>query len=91
MTIPVQIGPLTPVMRCPDQTIPVVAGGQLVTLDITSLCSVWAPTDEILQGLTYDPGLGDADRRRRPARLSGEASPSTPAPPRSQALPASSR
>ncbi len=67
VTIPVQIGPLTPVMRCPDQTIPVVAGGQLVTLDITSLCSVWAPTDEILQGLTYDPAwatqIGGVDLR----------------------------
>ncbi len=53
ISIPVQIGPETPVIRCPSDPVAVVAGGQTVDLDITSLCSVWTPTPAMAASLTY--------------------------------------
>lgn len=41
VTIPVQVGPSTPVLRCPDDPITLPAGGESRTLDITTLCNVW--------------------------------------------------
>ena len=53
VTIPVQVGPLTPVLRCPTDPIKVVEGGNPVTLDITSLCHVWVPDPATLPTLGY--------------------------------------
>ena len=53
VTIPVQVGPLTPVLRCPTDPIKVVEGGLPVTLDITSLCHVWVPDPATLPTLGY--------------------------------------
>jgi hypothetical protein len=46
LTIPVQVGPPTPVLRCPQAPITVVTGGPAVSVDIASVCHVWAPTPE---------------------------------------------
>jgi hypothetical protein len=53
VSIPVQVGPETPVLRCPNDPVDVVAGGQDVDLDITSVCSVWTPTTEMADALSY--------------------------------------
>ncbi|MBK9476453.1 MAG: fibronectin type III domain-containing protein [Tetrasphaera sp.] len=53
VTIPVQVGPDTPVIRCPDEVIAVTAGGKVASLNIPSVCSVWAPTTEMAQSLTF--------------------------------------
>lgn len=53
VTIPVQVGPLTPVLRCPTDPIKVVEGGGPVTLDVTSLCHVWVPDRATLPSLMY--------------------------------------
>ena len=41
ISIPVQVGPETPVLRCPSDQVQVVEGGPSVSLDIASLCHVW--------------------------------------------------
>ena len=43
VSIPVQIGPPTPVLRCPTAAQTVVQGGSAKVLDITALCHVWMP------------------------------------------------
>ncbi|MBA3019599.1 Ig-like domain-containing protein [Propionicimonas sp.] len=53
VTIPVQVGAPTPVLRCPEFTQTVVQGGEIKNLDITSLCHVWSPDPESLGNLTY--------------------------------------
>lgn len=53
VSIPVQVGPETPVLRCPSDPVSVVAGGQSLDLDITSVCSVWTPTPEMANSLSY--------------------------------------
>jgi len=53
VTIPVQVGAPTPVLRCPEFTQTVVQGGEIKNLDITSLCHVWSPDPESLGSLTY--------------------------------------
>ena len=44
VTIPVQIGPDQPVLHCPGDVQPVVAGGNPRELDITQYCHVWTRT-----------------------------------------------
>ncbi|MBR7828543.1 cadherin-like domain-containing protein [Actinospica sp. MGRD01-02] len=41
VSIPVQVGPETPVLRCPADTIRVVEGGPSVSLNVAALCHVW--------------------------------------------------
>lgn len=53
LSILVQVGPETPVVRCPTEPVTVVAGGQALALDITSLCSVWTPTEAMAASLSY--------------------------------------
>lgn len=54
VSIPVQVGPETPVLRCPSDVIPVVRGGEEVPRDITSLCSVWSPTEKMADSLSFE-------------------------------------
>lgn len=54
VSIPVQVGPETPVLRCPSDVIPVIRGGKEATRDITSFCSVWAPTAEMGKSLEFE-------------------------------------
>ncbi len=62
VTVPVQVGPETPVLRCPTDALDVVEGGQDLGLDVTTLCHVWVADPATLGGLTYsaqwapDPG-----------------------------------
>jgi large repetitive protein len=53
VTIPVQVGAKTPVLRCPESTQTIVQGGEVKSMDITSLCHVWSPDPASLPGLTY--------------------------------------
>jgi len=52
VSIPVQVGEPTPVLRCPSTPQQVVQGGEVKALDIASLCHVWFP----------DPGAAAAAR-----------------------------
>ncbi len=54
VAIPVQVGPETPVLRCPSDVIAVVRGGRDVVRDITSMCSVWSPTKEMADSLRFE-------------------------------------
>jgi hypothetical protein len=53
VTIPVQIGPKTPVLRCPSDPQVIVQGGEVKNLDISTLCHVWSPDPDSVAGLTY--------------------------------------
>ena len=44
VTIPVQVGPDVPVLRCPSTVLPVVEGGAAQAYDIGQLCHVWVDT-----------------------------------------------
>ena len=44
VTIPVQVGPDVPVLRCPSGVLPVVEGGAAQVYDIGQLCHVWVDT-----------------------------------------------
>lgn len=44
VSIPVQIGAPTPVLRCPETPQTVVQGGEEKALDIASLCHMWSPS-----------------------------------------------
>lgn len=54
VSIPVQVGPETPVLRCPTEPVPVVRGGREVPKDITSFCSVWSPNQDMAAKLTFE-------------------------------------
>ncbi len=49
VSIPVQVGPKVPLLRCPDGAVTVLAGGLERSLDIPTLCHAWLPV-----GLTMD-------------------------------------
>lgn len=59
VTIPVQVGPDTPVLRCPDSAVTVVAGGDPVKVDLTSVCHVWVVDRANLDGLRYTAAWRD--------------------------------
>jgi hypothetical protein len=44
VTIPVQVGPDVPVLRCPQAALDVVEGGAPLSYDIAQLCHVWVDT-----------------------------------------------
>lgn len=53
VTIPVQVGPETPVLRCPTSALSVVEGGQDLSLDISSVCHVWVAQAGSASSLNY--------------------------------------
>ena len=53
ITVPVQIGPTTPVLRCPSDPVSVIEGGASVSLDVTSLCHVWVADPTTASSLRY--------------------------------------
>lgn len=53
LSIPVQIGAPTPVLRCPPSTQRLVQGGAPVNLRVASVCSVWTPNPADAQRLDY--------------------------------------
>jgi hypothetical protein len=69
ITVPVQVGPDTPVLRCPDTPLSVVEGGPTVTVNVTSVCHVWAADRKTLDDLTYT-----ASWRRQPASVNLDGS-----------------
>jgi hypothetical protein len=54
VSIPVQVGPDTPMLRCPADAVGVVRGGKTVTLDVMSACSVWTPTKAVADAIAFD-------------------------------------
>ena len=62
VSIPVQIGPKIPLLRCPDYAVKLNAGGRPRTVDIPTLCHAWLPD-------RHDP------RRRRLRERAGRPSP----------------
>lgn len=85
VTIPVQVGPDTPVLRCPDDPITLPAGGDPRTLDITTLCNVWTADAGGADRLSYTAEWADAapggvevkDGRSVELTASGAAEPGT--------------
>jgi large repetitive protein len=53
LNIPVQVGPSVPVLRCPSDPLTLVEGGSPVSIDVTSVCHVWAADESTLAGLQY--------------------------------------
>lgn len=53
LTVPVTIGDGSPLVTCPQSTIPVVEGGASRALDIATICHVWTPDPEAAAGLDY--------------------------------------
>lgn len=54
VSIPVQVGEPTPVLRCPSTPQEVVQGGEIKNLDIASLCHVWLPDHNGTAAATFD-------------------------------------
>ncbi|MEU7482116.1 Ig-like domain-containing protein [Lentzea sp. NPDC042327] len=53
ITVPVQVGPDTPVLRCPSSALAVVEGGLPVKVDVTSVCHVWVADRSRLGDVRY--------------------------------------
>jgi len=53
VTIPVQIGDVTPVLRCPDTVQDVVQGGADRVLNVVMLCHAWMPTQNQIDALRF--------------------------------------
>jgi len=53
VTIPVQVGPPTPVLRCPTTPQSIIQGGADLLLDITVLCHVWTPDAATAASIGY--------------------------------------
>ena len=62
VTIPVQVGPRVPLLRCPTSAITLNAGGLERQLDIPTLCRAWLP-----QGMTMDEVTFTASWKSEPA------------------------
>ena len=68
LSIPVQIGPKIPLLRCPDYTVKLNAGGRARTVDIPTLCHAWLPVgmtlDDVVFESSWRPEPKDVDLRR---------------------------
>jgi hypothetical protein len=53
VTIPIQIGPVSPVLFCPTTAIEVVQGGAARDLPIADLCHVWMPNPDLVKDLRF--------------------------------------
>ncbi|MGH3266677.1 MAG: hypothetical protein ACRDNS_32360, partial [Trebonia sp.] len=53
LTIPAQVGPDVPILRCPQDPIQVVEGGAPVSYEIGQLCHVWVDTTVTAPALRY--------------------------------------
>lgn len=53
VSIPVQVGPPTPVVRCPTAAVPLVEGGAPVDLTLASQCQVWTPVAGQASSLSF--------------------------------------
>ena len=53
VSIPVQVGPKVPLLRCPDSSVRVVAGGLPRVIDIPTLCHAWLPVGMSLDEVSF--------------------------------------
>jgi hypothetical protein len=53
ITLPVQVGPPTPVLRCPTTPVSLVEGGPSVSLDLLTVCQVWTPEADQAASLQF--------------------------------------
>ncbi len=54
VSIPVQIGPKVPLLRCPDYAVTVNAAGRARDIDVPTLCHAWVPPGMTLDDVTFD-------------------------------------
>ncbi|MBW4720619.1 Ig-like domain-containing protein [Saccharothrix obliqua] len=59
VTIPVQVGPDTPVLRCPDGALTLIEGGVPVKVDVTTVCHVWVADRSKVGELRYSASWKD--------------------------------
>ena len=60
LTIPAQVGPDVPILRCPQDPVQVVEGGAPVSYDIGQLCHVWVDTTVPVPVLRYSTSWAKA-------------------------------
>ena len=53
VSVPVQIGPKVPLLRCPRSAVTILAGGLARTLDIPTLCRAWLPVGMTMEDVTF--------------------------------------
>ena len=53
VSIPVQVGPLVPLLRCPEGAVTVFAGGLERVVDIPTFCHAWFPVGTSLEGVEF--------------------------------------
>ena len=68
LTIPAQVGPDAPILRCPQDPLPVVEGGAPLNYDIGQLCHVWVDTTVAPPALAT-ARLGQGARRGQRQRV----------------------
>jgi fibronectin type 3 domain-containing protein len=54
VSIPVQIGPKIPLLRCPNYSVSLNAGGLARTVDIPTLCHAWLPIGMTLDDVKFE-------------------------------------
>ncbi len=54
VSVPVQVGPLVPLLRCPDGAVTVTAGGLDRTVDIPTVCHAWLPVGMTLDDVDFE-------------------------------------
>ncbi len=54
VSIPVQIGPKVPLLRCPELTVTVLAGGLDRVVDIPTVCHAWLPVGMTLEDVRFE-------------------------------------
>ena len=65
VSIPVQVGPQVPLLRCPDAPLVLAAGGRAREVDIPTYCRAWLPLgmnlDEVRFDATWEPQAEGAE------------------------------
>lgn len=56
VSIPVQVGPATPVLRCPEDQQTIATGMTGKAMDLVSLCHVWAESADQVPTLKFEAG-----------------------------------
>ncbi len=56
VSIPVQIGPKVPLLRCPGTEVTVIAGGLDRVIDIPTYCHAWLPVGMTLEDVRFETG-----------------------------------
>ncbi|MFC7490603.1 MULTISPECIES: Ig-like domain-containing protein [unclassified Knoellia] len=66
VSVPVQIGPRVPLLRCPAAAVTVLAGGLPRSLDLPTLCRVWLPVGMSMDDIVF---TSDWEREASDVRL----------------------